>query len=239
MSIDDLMNAYIEKEKEFGADSYIAAIICKLWTRINSYYYKNIKSVTFEDCMDWATTSILSALRYRRWLDPSSQMYNDPKGPSKSINVSMKSAQQGFYQYSNKPKRKINYAIDSIDRISSLMNGEEFLPYQLNQEQYELPYLLIQKYYKKQNLFNIFVISAILLSPKVPKQENLDRKILNYLQHLNERVVGILSYRYFLDYDIMYKEYTNIKNYSRYVLLKKINKSLEKIKDDIIKLQEE
>ena len=237
LSTNDLINLYIRYEDSQSAQYYLSAIICKYWNYVLQYYYKNIKSVTFQDCYDWLINSILTTLKYRRWLDPNSSLYNDPNGPDKCIRICLKSSMQGFYQYSNWDKRKINYTLESTDKLYDEAGYEPIDPFTAVDELYSTPTLLIQRYYNKKNFLCLFIIQCILLqSIGTTDENNLIKRVMKSVREIDYNFCYILAQKYKLNLDVLLSENKLIQQLSRYKLHLRISKSLKIIQADIIKL---
>ena len=120
MNKNDLINAYIDVENDKKlADAYMSAIILRYWSNIYKYSALSYKSVNDPTIYyDWLVSSIMKAIKNRKWKDPSNKLYNDPNGPDKVVNRCLKSARLGWYQVNNKNNRKINFGLCSVDHLT-------------------------------------------------------------------------------------------------------------------------
>ena len=123
MSKNDLVNKYIENEEVNPdlANSYMGAIICRYWGAVNTYYRKNYRQATPDDCHEWLIHAIMYAIKNRPWLDKYkkrldksgnlqlNKAYNDPNGPDKVINQCIKQTPQIFYDSIVKDNKRANY----------------------------------------------------------------------------------------------------------------------------------
>lgn len=119
MNKNALANKYVEvMDNEPLANAYISAIICRYWSNLYKYYYKSHNVVDNFTLHSWLVGAITRALKNHKWLDPSSSVYGDPNGPDKVINRCIMSERLGFFQNSNTYKRKCNFGLYSLDKIS-------------------------------------------------------------------------------------------------------------------------
>lgn len=122
-----LCNLYIQNESNSElANAYLSGIIYKFWYLMNgSFYSQLVKIAEEEDCYNWYIDCILYILEQRKWLDPNSNLYNDPKGPEKALSVTMNSRKINFFVQTKRDKRKLNYESSSIEDLTERL-GDSF-----------------------------------------------------------------------------------------------------------------
>lgn len=211
----ELCNKYIEYEKSDPelAQCYFCAIVCRYWPMISKYYYQHKDVFSLEDCYDWLLHSITYAFEHRKWLDPTSKIYNDPAGPDKIINRAMFSTCLTEYQHVNKEKRKSNLFSASLDSFKEEygdafynMLGDEYIDYLSVNTPYG--YLVVDAFETKQFVL-AFLLDAILEQDvfKLIEQGNSkycvfdDKKLVKYLRRLDEKSASIFAKRYDIEFD--------------------------------------
>lgn len=129
MNKNKLVNRYLEVEKDKDlANAYLSAIIVRYWGALSKYYNSSYKVVDKMTCYDWLVDAIMRALDRRKWLDPTSTVYNDPYGPDKVINRCIISERLGYFQSSNTYKRKNNYGLESLERLQDKNDSLSDIP---------------------------------------------------------------------------------------------------------------
>lgn len=160
----DLCNLYIYEEDEVIKDCYMAAIICRYWTALNSSYQQSYMAADEEDVYDWYIGAIMYALNHHRWTDEKSKLYNDPNGPDKCINISIKSARLTYFQQNNRFNRKINHGTESLNHLQEEL-GDSLSPSTTDEwcdnSSY---YKWVKQEYDNYNDLNALVIDLILSS---------------------------------------------------------------------------
>ena len=115
----DLFNLYIKYENDkLLSESYFSAIVARYWKLIDKYYGSSKFGIDVEDCYTWLIDSITYVLDHRVWLDENSNLYGDPNGPDKALNIKMKCARLTHYQLLNKDKRSSNLGVISIEELT-------------------------------------------------------------------------------------------------------------------------
>ena len=118
ISKNDLCREYIKHEDDPTLrDAYYCAIMFKYWGAIQHYYYATNQLAYPEECYNWLVRAVTYTLKHRKWEDPTSSIYQDPDGPDKMINRSLKSARLTYYQYLNRYKRKEDFGLLSYEQL--------------------------------------------------------------------------------------------------------------------------
>lgn len=204
LSKNDLLNLYIDNETDNNLrEGYIAAIFCRYWNAINKYYQSSKGSVIVEDCFEWLTHAILYALEHRKWRDPESSLYNDPAGPDKALNICIASTRSIFYQSNNNNNRKINFGLESIERLEE-ENLSNILPADTSFESdfsnnLFLKDLVVQRFKKEKEIQGL-IIDGIINGNVF---ENIDgnicfskKKLVKHLRSLNNNCISYISKNY-------------------------------------------
>ena len=208
LSKSKLVNLYIENEnnKEL-ADSYLGAIICRYWNSINKNYRLSKLSASAEECYSWTVEGILRALKHRKWLCPTSSVYQDPNGPDKVINRCIKSNRLGFYQSSNTFNRRLNFGLSSIEDLQE-QAGDVLLPSYEDkgiQMVNDMVSSIITKYFNKKEYFMAFMIDAIVNydvfgDKKDPTNKGFNiRKLRHHMISINKSYIKLFASQYKLD----------------------------------------
>lgn len=159
-----LANLCIENEHDpLLYQAYLSALICKYWKCIGIQYSSSYKSVTIEDCYEWVINAILYSLKHRKWLDPNSNLYNDPNGPDKAINVCIATERRIFYQAANTDVRRINFTLASSDSLFEEYGDCVFpVNFDENLKQVEDPTRhIVNQAFNDKNYFLAFMVDRI------------------------------------------------------------------------------
>lgn len=239
----DLVNSFVENEltNPTIADSYFNAIICRYWNLIYKMYKKSRASVDVETCYGWLIDGILWALKHKKWLDPTSNVYGDPNGPDKVINRCVSSVRLGFYQNSNAHKRKCNYGQESIERMVEDMHD------------YALPHAdplrdlengswmvkdLVQTAFLKKEYLQAFIVDSIANMDTfdvVRDQDNKahlefsKKKLVKTLRSMDDKYREAFVYNYSLEDAEVTRAIQDCKNLSRARLHTAVKRNLLKL----------
>lgn len=190
------------------AQSYLSAIIYNFWNVIqHDYYSQQVKMASETDCYEWVIDSILYCLNKHVWTDPDSQLYKDPNGPEKAINVSIVSGRANYYVARNRDKRKVQLESISLDKLQEDSSDSYFLPY-FDTDDTCLYYLYdkVRDYFTKKDYFASFAIHAIItfdFQIQYSEDGNMytvfsDTQLKHYLRNMSDD-----DYNYFSEmYDI-------------------------------------
>lgn len=237
----DLFIQCVEKENDPSLYSaYIAALICTYWTKLDTLYYQSQPVFSAEDCYDWMVTSLMYTLKHRKWLDPKSSLYQDPKGPDKAFNICLKSERLTAYQASNRYKRKSNALTYSIEKQIEDM-GDSFTPteeYDVSHDDFD--YLIIQAFIVK-DYFKAFTLDLILhenvfyttLQKEGLFTEFSVKRLLHILRQLNDSYFNMFSRRYNFDVEKVRKAYTYCEKLPTEVYLDKVTRVLQELKREL------
>ena len=158
----DLANGYIENENNYLADNYFSALIINHWSLIYKLkssvsFYKNI---LFEDIYEWLVESILLVLKYRKWLDKSSSLYQDPNAFEKMLNIIISHVRiSNLNKIFRKDRFQDNFEY-SLDKMKEDFDFD--FPYQ------ELDdsniYYIVQYYIDRDRVFNGLIVDLLCYS---------------------------------------------------------------------------
>lgn len=116
----EIANLYLINRHNECSSIYAAALLCKYWYKVGLLWKNNCKSMTQEDCYWIVWDGIERAMDYAPWVNPENALYLDPNGPDKAINVCIDSIKKIYYTFSNRDKRKVYYATQSLDTLWEL-----------------------------------------------------------------------------------------------------------------------
>ena len=237
----ELIKDYIQNEDDPKLkEGYISAILARYWNSLTKKYYKNQKSVRPEDCYDWIIDAVLYALNKKKWEEPDNKLHNDKNAPDKVVNRCIKSSEQGFYQFSNCNKRRVNYQTLSADKLYE-EQGDYAFPLQEQSEYNETlnPIASVIRYlYKESDYFSCVVVDLIV-NNDVMIYSNIDseykyslstRRLTHYLRNCNKDYFDLFKKRYSLDTDEMSRIMQSVKHFTSCRLTNWIKRTLNKLK---------
>lgn len=210
MNKNDLINAYIDVEDDKKlADAYMSAIILRYWSNIYKYSALSYKSVNDPTIYyDWLVSSIMKAIKNRRWKDPDNKLYTDPNGPDKVVNRCLKSARLGWYQVNNKNNKKINFGLESVEKLQDELG--EAAPFPLYEDEnisgggIEIKNT-VKKLLVEKEFVTAFVINGVInydVFDRI-KDENgnvtvtlNNKRLYRYIHNLNDNDCNVMSYYY-------------------------------------------
>lgn len=227
-------------------NAYFSAILYKYWNLISKYYHMCSGLASPETCYDWLIIAVTYALEHRSWEDPESSIYNDPNGPDKVINRSMKSSRLNLYQFTNRKKRKEEFGILSLDELEQNFNnnsidakelidsGESTLPLEIRD--------YIRLIFTKKDYFLAFMLDVILtravfdtvkdkVTGKVSQEFNT-RKLAKYMREINEQYCTNFALTYDLDKSDVIATLKYCGNLSSPVIYNKIEIYINKLRHD-------
>ena len=214
----DLINLYIENESNPElANSYISAIICRYWNKLNNYYFKSKNSVNVEDCYDWLIRAILYGINYRPWKDPNNKLYNDPNGPDKVINRCIISTRQGYFQDSNSHKRKLNYGNLSLEDLNEQYEGE--IPNLGTKKLETNPSIIdinkaIKEYINKDDFISAFLLYGLFNYDLIIAKDNIltysQKSTFTYFRNLDDKYSTYFSKSFNVEKDLIDSYIKNI-----------------------------
>lgn len=171
MNKNHIFNKYCEYENINPklAEAYLSALIVRYWHLIKTYYNQGSGAYTAEDCYYWLVHVISWATKHKPGQKGGS-MENDPNGPDKYINVSMKSRREGFYQWSNAAKRSAYFTQSTSLEKMIEDTGDANLPYFDNVndmiEFMDIKDLVVSQF-KNKLYMGAFIIDGILNAPVI------------------------------------------------------------------------
>ena len=206
MSKNDLLNLYIDHENDINMkEYYISAIFCRYWGAISKYYATSRGSVSVEDCFEWLSHAILYALEHRKWKDPTSSLYGDPAGPDKAVNICISSTRNIFYQSSNNDNRKINFGLESIQRLqdedlSCLLPADDSFDSDYSNTLFYRD--IVSERFKKDRDIQGLIIDGIMNGDVFDKESKSDplkfskKKLVKHLRNINGACIKYISNTY-------------------------------------------
>ena len=201
----DLFRQYIEHEDDqYLRDAYYCAIMYKYWPAIQHYHYACNQLAPPEECYNWLVRAVTYTLKHRRWEDPTSSIYQDPDGPDKMVNRSLKSARLTYYQYLNRYKRKEDFGLLSYEQLKEDYDTVNFdlvdEHNNVNINTLDLAQYIKRIFYKK-DYFLAFMLDAILnedcFSTTKDGYSKIEyKKLKKRLRHIDDRQAQIFAERY-------------------------------------------
>jgi len=243
ISKNELCNKYIEYEhtNKNMSEAYLSAIICNYWNSIDKLYLMSTTSATPEDCYEWLINSILYALKHRKWLDKDNKLYGDPNGPDKVINRCLKCNRLNSYVASNRQKRKLNYTVESIERLEE-NKTDQYLPnYEFKDNDiYDLTYDMVKEAFDKKDYFVAFMIDMIVNSDTFDSFEEEDglytqfneKKLVKNLHYIGMDYCIYFASRFKITLSSVTKALSYISPLSTTQIHAKVKKSLKKLQRD-------
>jgi len=237
-----LCNLYLEHSKnKHLAEAYLAAIVCNYWGLIPKYYGISYMVASQEDVYEWMIDSIQYALKYHKWTNPKSSIYNDPNGPDKVINRCMKCRRLTHYQAVNRQKRKDSFMMMSLDEIKDNLNDCNDY-FEDNSNENDVRDLSINAYirqiYMSKNYFRAFMMDILAYHGPFTRANTTDKD--NSTLNINKLIRCFLSLgstdeyfvefanRYNLEVDHVKKNWIKYdKSESRGILCNKIEDNLK------------
>lgn len=109
----EIANLYLDNRNTENGNVYASALLCAYWYKVGIIWEKNKSAMTQEDCYETVWDGIERAISYAPWRDKNNELYGDPNGPDKAINVCIETIRKNYYNYSSRDKRKINHHANS------------------------------------------------------------------------------------------------------------------------------
>lgn len=250
LSKNELCFKYVDNEGNRDIqNACFSALVYKYWPLINKYWFQCSNVASQEDVYDWLVDSINYALEHRRWLDPDSNIYNDPTGPDKVINRRMKCARLTFYQFINRKKRKDNFGMLSLDELLNVSDTPEAtLPNSVSSLGDDRGHLntdpltsidlhnYVKSLFKRKDYFLAFMVDIIMREDVFDFNDGVSkfnpRKLAKRLRHITPEYCEYFALEYELDEDV-YSRYTSYcKNLSSNLIYNKIEYNLLKLRHD-------
>lgn len=226
---------YIKNENDsYLSEGYLSAIICKYWNKIDKTKKVSGIAVSYYDCYRWLVDAIVYVLQKRKWEDPSSDLFQDPKAPDKAINICLKTSRLTFLQQANRYNRKINNGIISIDEIMENNPSNTVVDICTNDSTDYIYEAYLLECFKNKKYFSAFMIDAIL-NLNVFEEENIDgnyyvffseKKLLKHMRSLDKSYCSIFALRYKLPVD-------KVINASKYCTMLSTNTMHSRVDDEL------
>ena len=230
MTKNQLVRLYIQTDDERMKDGIMSAIMLKYWTKILNYYWKCKLVISPEDSHFWMVQSILYAIEHRAWENPNSTIYNDPNGPDKVINRCMESKRLTFYQQLNRYKRKINGGIASLDTIADDYK-DSYIPSILLDNSIEIIEMVV-RLAESNDVLSAVILDLVLNEFVYDEDGTLNKKKLSLsVRKIDDDYIKEFIDRYSIDEEIVYKGYKAIKELSTYIINRRIDYAMLKLKE--------
>lgn len=234
----ELANGYIENENNSLVNNYFAALIIKNWVTI--YKLKSsvsfFRNITHEDCYEWLVQGILFVLKYRKWLDKSSALYQDPEAFDKMLTITISHVRIANLSYlSRKDRIKDNYSY-SLDEMKENIDFD-FPHNDLDTSNTDR---IVQYYIDHNKIFNGLIVDLLCYSDTQIYDEKLKRlrfslfKLNLNLSLLNNKYIETFVNKYI---NVDSQDLINIRNWvnesKSYKVAGKIRTTFKKIRDDL------
>lgn len=215
----DLCNLYLKHKGTALENAYLSAIILNYWSLIGSWYSsQQYKFATEEDCYESVIDSILYSLDKHVWLNKNNPLYRDKNGPDKAINIHVKSMKTTFYQLTLKDKRKLNYALLSLDKISENSPEDIYVEDTIRTEDSSFE-LYLEKYIKDKflqgNWLLALLIDIIVNNDIFVFKDNITdispRKLTKCFKGVNSDFIKSFSLRYNLPESLVDENFRKIE----------------------------
>lgn len=238
ISCTDLVSKYIENKDNSLADNYFAALIINNWDTI--YKLKSsvsfCKNITHEDCYEWLVQGILFVLKYEKWLDKSSSLYQDPASFDKLLTIAISHIRLSNLNYlSRKGRIGANYTY-SLDEMKENI-GFDF-PY-TDSDTSNTDYI-IQYYIDHDKIFAAVLIDLICYGDTQVYDQQLKRlkfssiKLSSNLSLLNNKYIETFVNKY---NNVSEQHLIDIRKWANesgsYTVARKIRTTFKKIRDDL------
>lgn len=242
LSKNELCFKYLENENnKVIQNACFAALVYKYWPLINKYHFMCSNVATEDEVYDWLVDSIQYALKHHRWLDPDSNIYNDPTGPDKVINRRMKCARLTFYQYINRKKRKDNFGVLSLDELLNIPETNISKEHTVTLDSDPIVSIGLKNYVKqlflKKDYFLAFMVDIIMTDDVFDELNGThqfnSKKLAKRLRHITPEYCELFKERYDLMSEDVYSYYTKYcRNLSSTLIYNKIEYNLQKLRHD-------
>ena len=241
----DLANEYIENENNYLADNYFSALIINHWSLIYKLKYSVsfCRNILFEDIYEWLVESILIVLKYRKWLDKSSSLYQDPDAFEKMLNMTISHIRiANLDKIFRKDRFKDNFEY-SLDKMKEDFDFDFPYPYQ------ELDdsniYYIVQYYINCDRILNGLIIDLLCYSDTQIYDRKLKRlkfsmvKLNLNLSLLNNKYIETFVNKY---NNVSEQHLINIRKWFNetdpYKVARKIRNIFKTIRNDLSKNEE-
>ena len=115
----EIANLYLDNRNSENSSIYASALLCAYWYKVGIIWENNKSAMTQEDCYETVWDGIERAISFAPWRNKDNELYGDPNGPDKAINVCIETIRKNYYNYSSRDKRKVNHRsnIQSLDAM--------------------------------------------------------------------------------------------------------------------------
>lgn len=236
-----LCELYIQNESNPEiANAYLSGIIYKFWYMMSgSFYSQMVKVAEEEDCYNWYIDCILYVLEQRKWLDPNSNLYKDPKGPEKALCVTMNSRRINFFVQAKRDKRKLNYESSSIEALAEKLGDtfvgapDEKLDVSKDFLQEKIKTIFIQKDYLRAFILDVILNYNFCYDVDEDGKTIFNVKALKkHLYNIDDIYCMSFSTQYNIPFDDVVSSTSYIKRLTSNTLKSKISTVLSSLKHD-------
>lgn len=192
---------YIKYKEENNrlADSYYAALIIKNWGTI----FKLKSSVSFsllisiEDCYDWLIDGINIVLKYKKWEDENSELYQEDSAFDRMLTITLSHIRCSAIRKLYQDKNINNNFLQSLDFLNETI---KFEPSTTDTQIGDI-YKLINHFLDEGDYIKAIVIDKICFSDvfSINKNNNLvlsSMKLYKQLHEIDERYYNYFKNRY-------------------------------------------
>ncbi len=248
MNKNDIANLYLDNRGTDRGNVYGAALLCRYWYKVGLIWKNNKNSMSQEDCYAIVWDGIEKAMDYAAWRNPQNTLYQDPNGPDKAINVCIDSTKKIYYAFSNRDKRKLNYAYNTLSLDAFVEKFDDFLG-DIDQEKYFIDNdgssndlnirCLIDDFIKDDMLPEAIITEVICYGDSIldrvengiVTKEFSERKFISTIHNLDANYVKSFSETYDVDINYVKECLEKINNLSLFLLHSLIDRTLYIIKN--------
>lgn len=223
----DLANKYCDAEEindTRNQERYLSALMVSYWYMIPQL--KNRSKGLRYDYEDYASMlyeSLMLAFKYKRWRDPSSKLYDDPKGAEKAINRCIETVRCRHLEYVNYTARKLNGEVYSLDTLIEELGDTVQNLYV--EDSYDIDCReIVQNYINKNDIFSALVVDGIAYQDK--------STVIKHLQSITDEYLNYFKDHYVVDTDKLLLTLGKIKKATRRTLYRYIETTMCKLKTD-------
>jgi hypothetical protein len=162
-------------------------------------------------------------------------MYNDPKAVDKIVNRCLASIRAGYYQDSNRAKRKLNYTTESLEHYC-----DEYGDYYFNLVEDGVVYssasetckTLIQSYCDKGQILEALILDEICYQDCFTNGKLAKRKIIKDLHNINQNYLNYFTTTYGVSRDQVVRVASTLKHFSNARLNRQVDKLISQLKGE-------
>lgn len=235
----ELANLYLDQTSREKQSVYAAALICRYWYKVGLLWRNNQQAMSQEECYWVVCDGILQAMKYAAWRNPSNSLYQDPNGPDKAINICIETKRKEFYDFSSRDKRRTNHKsnISSLEGLYELTKDYSYRlsdqfdeTYETYADQYLYINSLIHYFAKHDMLPEALLVDLICYGDSVVESKDgtyfSARKLIYSIHAMDNIFAEYFSNAYSVPLETVQSCVEQVKNLSRFKLLKLISRTL-------------